>query len=95
MKNNFENERGMPPEINVRVDLEGRDDGEEGSRIKVFDKDDESVQLILTGLEQAVDALLRLEKERLIALQAAIRNYHRLDHIPQSLQRKIDFALRL
>lgn len=67
----------------------------EEPHLRVFGGDGKTDLSISDLLEVAVDEILDHEKARLFALQAAIRYYRQLDQIPQRLQDKLDFALRL
>ena len=67
----------------------------EEPRLQVFGGDGEPDPSISDLLEVAIDEVLDHEKARLFALQAVIRCYRQLDQIPQRLQDKLDFVLRL
>ena len=68
--------------------------GDAGGLIRVIGKDDESVRITTSQLEQAIEALFRLEEERQSVRAWALRNCRRLDEIPQRLQQRLDLLLR-
>ena len=66
---------------------------EEGS-VRVLGKDTESVQIITSQLEEAIDALFDVERQRQQIREWVLVKCRQLDHIPQNLRERLDLILR-
>lgn len=67
---------------------------DEAGSVRVLGEDEESVRIITSQLQQAVDHLYDIERQRQQVREWVLVKCRQLDHIPQNLRERLDLVLR-
>ena len=83
------------PVVEVIAEVTDRSElfDEEGG-VRYLGKDEESVRIITAQLQQAIDRLYDIERQRQQVREWALVKCRQLDHIPQNLRERLDLVLQ-